>query len=103
MNPLRDVGHDFGELQLSIGTAAIGEHPHRRLVLSNAVDPAGEMVLGAERGLHKSFDDLAVGERLFFNALARCDSGDFRGCRWRRDDAAERDYSQSGREYPPSL
>ena len=52
---------------------SVGEHAHRHLIFADAVDPAGEMILGAERGLEKSVDDLAVGEGLLFGALARRD------------------------------
>ena len=57
-DPLADVGDDFGELRLAIGAVAVGEHPHRHVVFPDAVDPAGQMIFGAERGLEKSVDDL---------------------------------------------
>ena len=54
-NPRADIGDDPGELRPSIGAgAAGGEYPHRHIVFSDAIDPAGEMILGAERPSEKS-------------------------------------------------
>src|SRR5260370_13452228 len=77
LNPGGDIGHDFGQLRLSIRTIAIGEDPHRCIVFSDPVDPSGKLILGAEGGLEKSVRYLAVGERLLFCSLARCNSGYF--------------------------
>ena len=63
-----DVGHDFRKLRLAVGPGAVGEHPHRPVIFADAVDAAGEMIFGAERGLQKAFDDLAVGE----DSSSRC-------------------------------
>ena len=77
-NPLPDVGDDFRQLRLAVGAiGAVGEHPHRPVVFPDAVDPAGQMIFGAERGLEKSVDDFAVGESLLLGALARGDGGNF--------------------------
>ena len=76
-SPLRDVGNDLCELRPSVRAVAFGEHPHWRVVFPDAVDAAGEMIFGAERGLEKPFDDLTVGEDLLLGALALCDGGDF--------------------------
>ena len=78
LNARGDVGHDFRELRLAVGAVAVGEHPHRPVVFADAVDAAGEMIFGAERGLQKAFDDLAVGEDLLLGALALRDGGNFR-------------------------
>ncbi len=100
LNPLGDVGHDLRQLRLSIRTVALGEHPHRRIVFSDAVDPAGQVILGAEGGLEKSVGDLAVGECLLFSALTRCNRRNFSRRNWRPGTALERDAGQSDREYP---
>src|SRR6185437_4041471 len=72
-NALADIGDDPGELRLAIRTgAAGGEYPHRPVVFPDAVDPAGEMIFGAERGLEKSVCYLAVGEGRPFSAPSRC-------------------------------
>ena len=42
LDPLADVGDDFCELRLAVRAVAVGEHPHRRVVFPDAVDPAGE-------------------------------------------------------------
>ena len=81
LNARGDVGHDLRELRLAVGAGAVGEHPHRRVVFADAVDAAGEMIFGAERGLQKAFDDLAVGEDLLLGALALRDRGNFGGGR----------------------
>ena len=95
-NPRADVGHDFRELGLAVGPGAVGKHAHRRVVFPDAVDAAGEMVLGAESGFQETLDDLAVGEDLRLGALALGDGGNFGGCGRRHKHLAERDGSQSG-------
>ena len=100
LNARGDVGHDFRELRLAVGPVAVGEHPHRPVIFADAVDAAGEMIFGAERGLQKAFDDLAVGEDLFLGALALSDGGNIRECRARQEDFAERDGAQGRRERP---
>ena len=45
------------------------------VVFPDAVDPAGEMIFGAERGLEKAIDDFAIGEGLLLGALTRGDGG----------------------------
>ena len=77
LNPCGDVGDDFRELGLAVGAVAVGEHPHRRVVFPDAVDAAGEMIFGAEGGLEKTLDDLAVGEDLLLAALALRDGRNF--------------------------
>ena len=93
----------FGELRLAVGAVAVGEHPHRHVVFPDAVDPAGQMIFGAERGLEKSVGDLAVGEGLLFRALARGDGGNFGGGGRRPGKAVERDGGQGDREYSGSM
>ena len=100
LNARGDVGHDFRELRLAVGPVAVGKHPHRPVIFADAVDAAGEMIFGAERGLQKAFDDLAVGEDLFLGALALRDGGNVRECRARHQDFAERDGAQGRRERP---
>ena len=86
-----DVGHDFRELRLAVSPGAVGKHPHRPVIFADAVDAAREMIFGAERGLQKAVDDLAVGEGLFLGALALRDGGNVRQCHARHQDFAERD------------
>jgi hypothetical protein len=100
LDPRADVGDDLGELRLAIPAAAVDEHPHRVIVFPDAVDPAGQLEFGAERGLEESFRDLAVGERLLLGALARGDGRDFGGGSRRHDDVAECDGKQSERNFP---
>jgi hypothetical protein len=100
LNARADIGDDPGEQHLSIRTAAaIGEYPHRHVVFPDAIDPAGEMIFGAERGLEKSVNDLAVGEDLPFRALTRCDGGIFGRFGRRRDHGDECDAGQDDREH----
>ena len=54
LDPLADIGDHLGELRLAVRAVAVGEHPHRHVVFPDAVDPAGEMKFGAERGLEKA-------------------------------------------------
>jgi hypothetical protein len=69
-NSRANIGDHPGKLRLSIRTrAAGGEDPHRHVVFSDAIDPAGEMIFGAERGLEESVCYLAVGEGLPLGAL----------------------------------
>ena len=93
----RDIGDDFCKLRLAVRAVAVGEHPHRHFILADTIDAAGEMILGAERGLHKTVDDLAVGKALLLGALALGNGGKFgrsgRGC-----NDVERQCRQNGRE-----
>ena len=77
---------------------AVGEHPHRHVVFPDAVDPAGQMIFGAERGLEKAFDDFAVGKTLLLGALARGDGRNFAGGGRGPDSAVEREAGQHDRE-----
>ena len=70
------------------------------LIFPDAVDAAGEMILGAERGLEEAVDDLAVGEGLLFRALTRCDRRNFGHGNGRPDHGVAGDRSQGDREHP---
>jgi hypothetical protein len=99
-----DIGDDPGQLRSSIRTvAAIGEHPHRHVVFPDPIDPAGEMIFGAERGLEESFRYLAVGESLPLGTLTRCDGGIFSQYRRRRDHGVERNGGENDREHPREI
>ena len=99
LDPLSDVGDDPGQLRLAVGAlGGVGKHPHRHVVFSDPVDPAGQLIFGAERGLEKSFGDLAVGEDFLLGALARGDGGNFGRCGLRQDDAVEREAGEGDRE-----
>ena len=98
LNARGDVGHDLRELRLAVGPGAVGKHPHRPVKFADAVDAAGKMVFGAERGLEEAVDDLAVGEGLFLDALALRDGGNIGEGRARHQDIAERDGAQTRRE-----
>jgi len=77
-DPPGDIGDDFLKLRLSIRAIdAGGEHAHRPIVLSDAVDAAGQVIFGAERDLEEADGDFTVGEGFLFGALARSDGGDF--------------------------
>jgi hypothetical protein len=67
------------------------------LIFPDAVDPSGEMILGAERGLEEAVDDLAVGKRFLFRALALRDGGNFGRRKRRPDDGRKRDAGQNDR------
>ena len=95
-----DIGHDSRELRLAVGTGAVGEHPHRRLVFADAVDAPGKMIFGAEGGLQKALDDLAVGEDLLLGALALRDCRNFRDRRRRHQGFAECDCGEGRRQGP---
>ena len=99
-NPPADVGDDFRELCLSIGAiGAGGEYPHRPVIFADAIDPAGQMKFGAERGLEKPVGDFAVGESLLLGALARGDGGIFGAVR-RSGHAAECHRGEDKASYP---
>ncbi len=100
LNARCDVGHDFRELRLAVGPGAVGKHPHRPVIFADAVDAAGEMIFGAERGLQKTFDDLVVGEGLLLGALALRDGGNVRENRARHQHFAERNGAQGRRKHP---
>ena len=95
-----DIGHDSRELRLAVGTGAVGEHPHRRLVFADAVDAPGKMIFRAEGDLQKAFDDLAVGEDLLLGALALRDCRNFRDRRRRHRGFAECDCGEGRRQGP---
>ena len=66
-----DVGDDFGELRLAVGAVdAVGEHAHRPVVFADAVDPAGEMVFGAEGGLEEAVE-ISLSVKVVFSARWR--------------------------------
>jgi hypothetical protein len=99
-NPPCDIGDDLCQLGLSVRTTdAAGEYPHRPIVFPDAVDPAGKVILRAERYSKKAIGDFAVGEGLLFGALPRRDRRIFSREGW-RDKAAECDRYQSRRDYP---
>jgi hypothetical protein len=83
LHPARDVGDDLGDLSFAVG-AALGEDAYRKLVFADAVDAAGEVIFGAEGGLEKTVDDLAIGEALLLGALARGHGRRFAGAGIRR-------------------
>jgi len=69
---------------------AVGEHPDRRGVFADAVDPAGEMEFGAERGLEEAVEDLGVAESRSFAPLLGGDRRRVSGGRGRRRGRADR-------------
>src|SRR5258708_12880877 len=77
LDVLRDVGDDLRQLRLAVGPAAVREHPHGHVVFSDAVDPARQMILGAEGGLQKSFDDFGVAETGLLPPLPPATARDF--------------------------
>jgi hypothetical protein len=81
------------------GRRAIGEHAHRNIVFPDAIDPAGQMVFGAEGGFQEPVDDFTVGERFLLSALTRRDRRDFGRNRLRPDHRIACDCRQSARGY----
>ena len=67
------------------------------MIFPDPVDPPGQMIFGAEGGLEKTLDDLAVGKGFFLGALPRGDGGNL-GEGGRRQGSVERDGRQGGRE-----
>ncbi len=67
----RDVADHLAELHLPVGPGrAVDKDTHRRVVLADAVDASGKMILRAKRRLHEAIDNLAVGESFLLAALA---------------------------------
>ena len=93
-----DIRDHFDELRLAISTdGAFDEHANRHVIFANPVDAPGEMIFGAERSLHEAVDNLGVGERFFFGALAGRDGGIL--CRRGRR-GAKHDPDQHRRDQP---
>ena len=93
-----DLADDLGELRFPVAAVAVDEHAYRQIVFSDAVDTSGKMIFGAERGLQKPIDDLAIGERLFLGALLGGDDGDFRRRRRQPGRNAKRSARDDDRE-----
>jgi hypothetical protein len=75
LNAFTNVGDHFCKLRLSLPAVAVDKHPHRAVIFPDPVDPAGQVVFGAECGFEKPFCYLGVREVFFLNPLSRNDSG----------------------------
>jgi hypothetical protein len=87
-----DVGDDFCQLRLAVGACAPGEHTDWPNKPPDAIDPARQMIFGAEGGLEKTLNDLGVGKISFLRALTFCDIGNLRPgqCPRRKADECDR-------------
>ena len=75
LNTRGNIADDLADLFVPIGAdRAVDEDSHRHLILADAVDPSGKMVLSAEGRLQEAVDDLAIGKRLLLCALTRSDA-----------------------------